>query len=837
MKKSFPLIPGILLLLVLLCLAGGLRNYNALLNSDQYSYLTYGRGLARGGFAVDYPLLDILRQRLPEGTYRPLPYGRRFYSDGEVISTLEPGFPLLLAAAIRLGGLPAAFGVNVFLLAVFIVSYFLVLRGEAPGASTAALAAVFILLGWEDHIFIGYSLNLMRDIPPVAFFWLGLFLVEKSLRPAGRLFPAFFLGVAALAVSGLVRLTNLVIITPLAVYALLGIRRKGWSWGKIILGAAASVAVFGLVFIPQVLEEAFFLGDPFSFARRALGAFSGFFRSGPAGSVHTFSLRHLESNLPRNLSSIYSVVSLPGLFLLAAGIFACRRRLSTWVIMLPVPLLHLLLFSAFGHRARRYRFPLYPFIAYFAAFGAIWILNRWPAFRKKLPVTVRPAAGLIAALAAGAVFIVRLTAGAGLDYANIFLLALILAAVLPAASLPPARRAAPGAVFTAAAGLILLPFLSGLVVQRGSFNWQDAQHLRREMEQRLPPGAVVLGQRYLIQNLDAYTHAHGISPGNLTAVLDLDLARAVAVVEESGSPVFALDNRGFRSMAGDIRELGRYFDLEPVGRWSSAELKIDNPYYSSGEELSLFRVARRRRTEAVLTLPTPRKADYLVLLDTGLTPAPADGEVWTRVTVQGREIPVEFGDGLNYVLIAARDVAVPETRLEVSFHRPFPADPLLALAPLERVFRIDFGVEKDPDDELFVDHGLYLDRHRRRDYRIMGPEAAVILPRLVPPGEDGWLALRVKNMLPRPYPVNISIYPDRVSAFGRTLPAGDEWQVVKFPLPDLPPRQGSFILSLAADPAVPDYEERKKLEGSAFLAIDWLAIGWGEDVPGPPVED
>ncbi len=837
MKTNFPVGPAILALLVLLCLVGGLRNYNALLNADQYSYLTYGRALARGGFAVDFPLQDLLRERLPDGVQRPLFYGRRFYSDGEIISTLEPGFPLLLAVAIRLGGLPAAFGVNVLLLSVFLISYFLVLRGEDPGRSPVALAAVFILLSWDSHIVIGYSLNLMRDIPAVTFFWLGLGLLLKSLRPEGRIFPGLFFGAAALAASGLIRLTNLVIILPLTIYALLAIRGKGWGWGKIFFTAAAAAAVFGLVFLPQAVEEALFFGDPISFARRALGAFGGFFRPGPAGSPHTFSLQNLGDNLPRNLSSIYSVISLAGVLLLAAGIFSARRRLTTWLIMLPVPLIQLLLFSAYGHRARRYRFPLYPFIAYFIARGAIWVFNRWRLSRSKLPPPAGAAASLISALAAGAFFGLRLAAGSGMDYVDIFLLSFILAALLPAAFLRRPWRPAPEAVFTAGTGLLLVPFLLGMVTRSWSFNWSDVQRLKAAIESCVPADAIILGRRYLIQNVDAYTHAHGISPGNLTAVLDVDLARAVVIVEDSGRPVYALDNRGYRSMEGEIREMSRYFDLEPVCRWPSAELKIDNPYYSSGEELSLFRVARRRRTATVVDLPTPRKVDYLVLFDTGLPPVPDGPAGETRVEVEGREIPVEFGSGLNYLLISAEDISPPDTALSVAFYRPLPAQPIRGLFPIARKFRVDFGVEGDPDDELFVLHGLYLDRHRRRTYRVMGPEAGAILPRVIPPGRNGGLKIRVKNLLGGGSPVNLSLRPDGARVFGRTIPDDGEWHLLKVPIRGRSPRQGSFTLELIARPVLTGPEAEDELAGRAFLAIDWLEISWGKASPGTPEAD
>lgn len=839
MKKSFPLVPAILALLVLLCLLGGFRNYNALLNSDQYAYLIYGRSLARGGFEVEYPLLEIIRQRFGEDSQRSLHYGRRHYVDGEVISILELGFPLLLAAAIRLGGLPAAFGVNVVLLAVLIIAYFLVERAESPGSELAALAGVFILLSLDDHITIGYSLIAMRDMPAVALFWLSLCLVMNSLTRARRFLPGMLLGAGVLAFSSLVRLTNLVFLPLLVSYALIMVRRRGLSWNRISLGAVVAAVVFLLMFLPQMVEEAsLFTGNPLAFAQRALTTFNGFFNQVPRDSIHVFSLANLRQNLPKNLEDLFAVMALPGLFLMLAGIFARRRRLSTWLIMLPAPLLALLLFSSFGHRAHRYRFALYPFIAYFTAAGAIWLLERWDDLQKRRSPPGRLISGLLIFLAAGVVFGWHLSGKGGLDYTGIFFIALALSALLSALA---ARRLfwkfTPGAVFAFGVGLILLPCLLGMATRGRSFNWQDAQHLRRAIEKHVPEGAVILGRRYLIQNVDYYTHAHGISPDNLVTGLGAGLAESVVIAEESGRPVFALDNRGIRSMDDDLIYLRRYFDLEPVCRWSSAELKINNPQYSDSDILTLFRVRQLSRREMLLKLNTPEVKDYLVLLDTGFSPFFPSSPAASSISVGGRGYPGDLQKGLNYLLVDGRDVTIPITELSVRSDRPLPERLFRYLSPVGNSFRVDFGADNDPEDELFVIQGLYLDRGRRRHYRIMGPEAAVLLPRLVPCAAEGWLELSVRNMLPRPYPLNVSIKAAGGGVYGRTIPSGGKWQSIIFPLAALSPRQGSFALTLIAEPSVSTPEEKEGLAGSAFLAIDWLEIGWQEDGSGSPPDD
>lgn len=831
MKSRSVLIYSALAALVLLCLAAGVRSYSALLNSDQYSYLVYGRSLAAGGFRVEYPLVDILRERIGEQAFFPLGYGRRYYAGGEVISTLEPGFPLLLAAAVRLGGLPAVFGVNVVLLAVFIVAYFCALRGETPAGELAALAAVFTVLSWDGYGLIGYSLVLMRDVPAAAFFWLGFCFLLNGLRKNGRLIPGLVLGAAALAVSGLIRLTNLALIPPVAVYALFAVRKKGWSWKRIAVGTALAVAVFGLVFLPQLIEEASFLGDPLGFARRAVAAFEGFFRPSPGRETHAFSLANFRHNFPRHLSALLALLAPPGMVLAGIGILVCRRRLSTWLVMLPAPLILLVLFSAFGHRARRYRFPLYPFLAYFAVSGAMAVLAGWRELLRSRPAWGRPPAALPLSLAAAAAAVYRALAGPGIDIFTLFLFAFAWGAFprpFPRRILPATLDFSPPAVFTAAAGLVLLPFLSFLILEGSAFGWRDARRLSREFNACLPAGAVVLGERYLVQNIDTYTAAHGISPGNLAAPLSLELAEAVVVVENSGRRVFAVDNRGYRSMESSIRYLERYFDLAPVCRWHRDELNLANPYYSGEEILTLFRVDARKNREAALSLATPEKKDYLVLLDTGLPPVPEPDTLPSLLRVNGRELPVELFDGLSYVIVPGEIVTIPETVLEISFRRPLPAQPLVGLQALGRSFRVDFGFGRDPDDELFARSGLYLDRRRRRNYRVAGPHSSVALPRLFPSSAEGRVELKVKNILPAPHPVDVEVRAAGRFAGSFTLSADGAWRRTSVPLPDLSPRQGTFDLELFASPRTDDPRTLEELAGSALLAVEWLEIGWEE---------
>ena len=210
--KVPPIHKLILVVLSLSCLFYGLRNYNALLNSDQYAYLAFAHALSHGSLYQEYPLYRLFADRLAEGETVNLHYGTRNYRDGKVYSGLPIGFPLLLAAALMIGGVAGVFAVNIILLPIFLLVYYLAVRelfDTSSNRDRIALFCVVMILSMDKMIFPRYSVILMIDISSVTFFWMGLFfLLSARRRPFKAMTVRLALASVALAFASSIRLTN-----------------------------------------------------------------------------------------------------------------------------------------------------------------------------------------------------------------------------------------------------------------------------------------------------------------------------------------------------------------------------------------------------------------------------------------------------------------------------------------------------------------------------------------------------------------------------------------------------------------------------------------------------
>ncbi len=87
-----------------------------------------------------------------------------------------------------------------------------------------------------------------------------------------------------------------------------------------------------------------------------------------------------------------------------------------------------------------------------------------------------------------------------------------------------------------------------------------------------------------------YTHCYSLNPRQVGGPWKLSLDQALRRVMAAGVGVFIVDNLGFRNNAKYVPFLRDYFQLVPVARWKSEDLRIRQPYFSSGEYLTLYRV-------------------------------------------------------------------------------------------------------------------------------------------------------------------------------------------------------------------------------------------------------
>jgi len=755
------------------CLAGGALNHQALLNSDSYSYLSFARALARGSLYQEYDLYRLFADRVPPGRTINLHYGTRNYRDGLVYSGLPIGFPLLLALAIRLFGLPAVFAVNVAMLALFLGAYFLAVREmlrDDPGRDGLALVCVALVLILDQRIIYRFSLMLMRDLSSLAFLWVGLACLLSAVRvrpvSAGMLFAA----VLALGASCTIRITNGIAFLPLLAYAAVASRGGLGGLRRAALLALSGTALFALMYSPEMIEN-------FQFNRNPFAPFLHALMRSPSTGESLFSWRYFARHLPSNLLQLDAVLGPGGLALALFGVVVLRRRLVLWLILLAIPLLHFLFFSFFEQDYRRYLMPLYPFLAVLLAVGAISALRAISAAASPRR-WARLLAGLLG-LALGACYF-RLRSGpTGLGWMG----ALVpLAAVWLALLAWPFPRPSP-ARFQIAAPAALLVVLAEMLVwisRAGHFGWADVVAFRERIEREVPAGSVVFGTRYLVQNIDAYTHARSIDPIQLSGPFDLSLADAAGRIIRAGRPLFIVDNKGVKSSSRYLRELGRSFDLEETKRWRSEDLKLNLRGYSENDHLALYRVLPWSETQVETTLDTPERTDYLVLIDLKELDPSAAGSV--RAWVGEVPLDARLQPGLNYIHLPAAAVAVPATRLRLNSPSPVTGRGYLGISPVRAGLVLSAGKGKGVPDALFLEEGFR--SARSNAYRLLRSEGSIRIPVVRIPGHRPVVKLMVRNKSASEAPLLLRLSLDGSGTAEFRLPARTGWQTVTFPLPD-----------------------------------------------------
>lgn len=765
------------------CIAGGARNHQALLNSDSYSYLCFARALAAGSLYQDYDLYRLFADRVPPGRTINLHYGTRNYRDGAVYSGLPVGFPLLLALAIRLGGVPAAFGVNVAMLVLFLGAFFLaareILRSD-PDGEGIALTATALALALDGRIIFRFALMPMRDLPSLALFWAGLALLLLSVRsrPAapGPLLAAF----AVFGASCTIRLTNGLAFLPLLAFVLARGAFGGPRRTALILVSGA--ALFALIFSPEMIENYRFNRNPFAPFLHAL-------TNSPSTGESLFSADYFFRHLPSNLSQLAAILRPGGLALILLGVAARRRSLSLWLILVGIPVLHVLFFSFFEQDYPRYLMPVLPFLSLLLVAGAASALRAVEG-----RVAPRPGPRLAAAalgLALGAYYLRLLSAPPSPGWRNALVplaASWLLLLALPLRAPPSLRRS----LAASAAALAVIAELLVWIVQSDHFGWREAAAFRDRIESAAPPGSVVFGTRYLVQNIDFYTRARAIDPVQLCGPFDLSLAEVAGRIIGAGRPLFVIDNKGVKSAARYVRELGRIFDLEAAARWRSADLKLDRRGYSGNEFLTLYRVVPWSAAPQEAWVDTPERTDYLALLDLkGLDPAAA-----AAVRVRAGAVPLDLRlqPGLNFLHIPAAAVAVPRTALWLDSPAPITSRGWLGSRPVREGLVLPVGKGREIPDSLFLEKGFR--SGRSGSYRLLRSRGSIRIPVVRLPGCRPVARLKVKNASSAGAPLLLRLSLEGAVPAEVSIPAGPGWQSVDYPFPDGVPAASAATLAL-----------------------------------------
>lgn len=593
----------------ILTLAGlivyGLTNYSALLNADSYSYLSYARDLSRGSFVGEYGFYEIFESRWPEDRPLNLQSGVKHLVDGQIYYGIEAGYPLLLAAVMRVFGFDAAHLLNPCLLLVLAAVYFFAIRlmfRPLPGRDLLAVLSLLLFLLVPPGRVFSSSMKIMRDIAPLTFLMTGfLCLLCFARKKKPNLLFLFFSSVL-LGMASLMRLTYSLFLFPFFLYLAVSLFAERVSRRR--AAAAVLVAVLGLtVFLLPVLAQNIYLHRDILFTARLVG---NYFRS-LAGPGHLFNLRYLGMNGTWYLDFIYR--SYGPLLLLCAllGAAAAGKKKSVICFLLPVLVIHFFLFAVFRYKHSRYLLPVYAVLAALSSYGLLCLLSWLDSGWKRL--ARRPggrylawiaAAAAVSSLTARTVLLAR-SGWTGLGAADVFLLVVILALLgglktgAGYLNRPLLLSLSLAGLFALFAGDIIPP-----VLRNEGFKISDVRRLKLEFEEHTSPGSLVIATRYLKQNIDMYTHCYSLNARQVGGPWKLDLDQALRKVMDAGVEVYIVDNRGFRNNAKYVPFLRDYFQLVPVVRWRSEELRIRQPYFSSGEYLNLYRVLPRPGEDEVL---------------------------------------------------------------------------------------------------------------------------------------------------------------------------------------------------------------------------------------------
>ena len=342
----------------------------ATISGDSYTYVKYARLLADGRGAIEGPVRELIqRHRQGEPALVSPVWNTVVLPDGRWVYTVAPGYPLLLAGLLRLGGEAVMLQANLFLqlatLAVFFTMLAMALRGR-PFVHAAALVGVVLLLCLNvptQHQFV----QLWRE-PFMYLLLLGAAAAYLGLERQPRLYWSipFLLGLACATKE-----SNVLYAGWMGVALLLhpAFRARPDRWRAIGFG----VGLFLLGCAPLLIQNWSFTGRPWT-SIYVLRETSQFAASGGGAGLSI-------GNFPRTLGRYarmyqpYAGILLP---LLACALWGgWRHRKAPATILLAGWLaLHVGLYLQWGNADFRHMyFANYP-IAFFAALGLHDVLSR-----------------------------------------------------------------------------------------------------------------------------------------------------------------------------------------------------------------------------------------------------------------------------------------------------------------------------------------------------------------------------------------------------------------------------------------------------------------------------
>ncbi len=828
----YKIIPLVLFVFILLLLAGyGLRGYTTLLNSDSYSYLIYAQSLAEGSLCGQYPLYDIFKEYWPSSGRLNLQSGNRHLINGRICYGVDIGYPLLLALAIKIGGFYAVHFVGPLFMILLGVFIFLLVRKIFPDDSERNILAVvsllIVLLIPPYRVFFS-SIKIMRDVPPLVFLIISLFLLLSGRDGDKSRPPYIFLAVLFLGGAVLIRINYAIAGGPFFLYLLFSPGKEKTRWKRTLLPiGSALMGVLAFIMLILIMDVGIH-GN----MTRTLQTINHSLQLASGSRTGLFSFYYFQRSSVWYLGFILGNYSIPLLLVALVGLIYTIRKRVILLLWLPLLVSFFLVFAFFKYKQDRYLLPVYFILSFFIGCGVIIILRKLAELKEgsvlwgkglTVPRVLIFLAGLVmlmlsvTAFGARALFVPPVsTAFFALCAALLFL---------------PCRNGVVYSVsryFSSIMMFLLFLFLLIKVIpmmQARNFQLRELRHLRAEIEKYTSPGSLVLSTRYLKQNIDMYMHCFSLNYTQLAAPWRLPPERALQMVMNAGVPVFYLDNRGYRDAEEYLPALRENFQVTPVKRWTSEELGIRRKYFSERPYLQLYRVLPWQEKEVSLSFPAITVRDRILAVDLhSLWKDHARKEV--RVFLNGFPMTGKLLDGVNFIYLDRQMMSGDEATLQFVSDRGLPANipVLLSADPAEGVW-IDLGKNVEPPDAFFQDGRLF-NTSRSGRYRTMGERAALRIPTCQVPGRVPYLRMKVRNNLGKLSPVYLNLDLNRRSLPSLLIPPDYRWVTVESSLPAGDGAVGTSWITLRAVPAskTPEVEGKQSREG--ILSIDWVAVEW-----------
>lgn len=496
-KDTVASLAGFILLVLVLAL-NTYYNHSVRLVGDEYMYMKSARALLEGELTLDYPLYDTLKARFPDldnaltqAIVNP---------DGDLVSWYTVGITLVLAPLVALLGDSVHWVVPLlWQLAIVVGLYLLALRyfgrSFSPSAHRWPLALFCVAL---YGAVINFRLGIRRDILCAGLIgFLSAILVSDEQR---RRWRVWHIANAIVSLCIIIKVTYILLYLPLGVLFLgtSGLHRRPRK--ELLVNGLGALAVTLLIFTPMFIHNHACTGHWFlpTQYREARGFVT-------ASESRWSYLLGNTMTLAKTLARAYSPGRLPRWFavvFVALGAFGLwRGRKQEYVRWWVVPFLVSQLLFLMTTKRKEYAYNVY----------------LTPTYLLTTLMAARGAAELI--------------------------LATPLLSGLRSRG-PAAPRALWFAAFLALAPVVAVKGYRSLPGHRHDrFGIDRARRLISDIERIVPPGGVLLCDRFLADPIDYLSHFDCFPPRRL-GTTDSSFIRRVGFLLERGTPLYYANYNG-----------------------------------------------------------------------------------------------------------------------------------------------------------------------------------------------------------------------------------------------------------------------------------------------------